>query len=218
MRTEKTNFSQKDGKRKFAQPMKKRKTPLTLFGGDGKLRKMKQLSWGITALVLVITAISVSNNRESDIDFLEDQLISVADYFEERDLKNEEVSQADVAWHLDHILKTINRLTDALVASDPKEYKASMNFQRILVHTTGFIPRGEAQSPASVRPPNVILLDSLYWQLERTKVNLDLIATLDENAHFAHPVFGSLDRDQTRRFIEIHTNHHLKIIRDILGE
>lgn len=179
---------------------------------------MKQVSWILSLFVILITMISIVNNREDDPNFLDGQLLEVERYFAEREKKNEAVSQANVAWHLDHTLKTINRIIENLVESNPEEYRSNFNVQRIVVHTSGVIPRGRAQSPQSVRPPDVVLLDSLQLQLTEARQNLSAIFSLDENAFFDHPVFDHLDRDQTRRFLEIHTNHHLKIIEDILGE
>lgn len=179
---------------------------------------MKRVSWVLSLLVIVITIISISNNREDDPNFLDGQLSEVEHYFAQRDILNEVVSQANVAWHLDHTLKTINNITENLNASNPEEYISKFNIQRIVVHTSGMIPRGAAQSPQNVRPPKVILLDSLHFQLAEARQNLDKINGLDEKAFFDHPVFDHLDRDQTRRFLEIHTNHHLKIIKDILEE
>ncbi|MEM1260017.1 MAG: DUF1569 domain-containing protein [Bacteroidota bacterium] len=179
---------------------------------------MKRVSWVLSLLVILITLISISNNRENDPDFLDKQLLEVEKYFAQRDIQNATVSQANVAWHLDHTLKTINRITENLRASNPEKYSSKFNMQRIVVHTSGIIPRGAAQSPKSVRPPDTILLDSLRLQLAQARQNLSTISSLDENAFFAHPVFDHLDRDQTRRFLEIHTNHHLKIIKDILGQ
>lgn len=179
---------------------------------------MKRVSWALSLLVILITLISISNNREDDPNFLDGQLLEVEGYFAQREILNEEVSKANVAWHLDHMLKTINRITENLVESNPEEYRSEFNIQRIVVHTSGIIPRGAAQSPKSVRPPDTILLDSLQLQLAEARQNLSTISSLDENAFFAHPVFDHLDRDQTRRFLEIHANHHLKIIHDILEE
>ncbi len=177
---------------------------------------MKRVSWALSLLVILITIISIVNNREDDPNFLDGQLLEVAHYFSQREIKNEAVSQANVAWHLDHTLKVINNITENLRASNPEEYRSKFNVQRIVVHTSGVIPRGVAQSPQSVRPPDTILLDSLQLQLAMARQNLSTISSLDKNAFFAHPVFDHLDRDQTRRFLEIHTNHHLKIIKDIL--
>ncbi len=180
--------------------------------------KMKKISWAVSILIIIVTVVSISNNRESDSDFLDSQLLEIEGYFDQRAIKNEAVSQAAIAWHLDHMLKTINRISENLLRSDPNAYIPKFNMQRIVVHTSGIIPRGAAQSPPSVRPPDVVLLDSLTVQLQKARQNLIDISGLDENAFFAHPVFDHLDRDQSRRFLEIHTNHHLKIIQDILGE
>ncbi len=179
---------------------------------------MKRVSWVLSFLVVGVTIISIRNNRQDDPHFLDGQLLEIENYFSQRDVENTAVSQANVAWHLDHTLKTINRISERLRASNPEEYHSQFNIQRIVVHTSGTIPRGRAQSPQSVRPPNVVQLDSLQLQLTEARQNLSAISSLDENAFFAHPVFDHLDRDQTRRFLEIHTNHHLKIIKDILGE
>jgi len=179
---------------------------------------MKKASWVISILIIVVTIISIRNNRESDLNFLDEQLLQIENYFDQKEARNIAVSEANVAWHLDHMLKTINIITENLAASNPDNYESKFNIQRIMVHTTGRIPRGVAQSPESVRPPSTILLDSLHLQLLKAKQNLARISELDEKAFFAHPVFDDLDRDQTRRFLEIHTNHHLKIIKDILEE
>ena len=179
---------------------------------------MKRVSWVLSLIVILMTIISIRNNRQENPNFLDAQLLEVEHFFAQRGAKNKDVSQADVAWHLDHTLKTINRIIENLVESNPDEYRSNFNVQRIVVHTSGIIPRGVAQSPQNVRPPDIVLLDSLQLQLEEARKNLDRITELEEKAFFVHPVFNHLDRDQTRRFLEIHTNHHLKIIRDILGE
>ena len=179
---------------------------------------MKRIVWGLIVLIIGITVISVINNREEREDFLDEELIALENYFGQREVQNVQVSQAAVSWHLDHTLKTINTVCTALQASNPQEYNSKFNFQRVLVHTLGNIPRGVAQSPASVRPPEVVHLDSLLLQLEEAKKRVQQISELEEQAYFEHPVFDHLDRDQTRRFLDVHTNHHLKIIRDILEE
>ena len=42
------------------------------------------------------------------------------------------------------------------------------------------------------------------------------IEAIDKRAYFIHHIFGSLNKEQTIRFLNIHTNHHLNIVEDIL--
>ncbi len=177
---------------------------------------MKKILLAIIAIIAVLLLCYTLNNRESDVDFLEGQLEQIGQHFDQRTVINQEVSSVTVAWHLDHMLKTINNVSQSLERSDPNTFESSFNIQQVVVHTTGIIPRGVAKSPKSVLPPDVILLDSLKLQLASARKNLSKIEGLDENAFYAHTVFDNLDRDQTRRFLEIHTNHHLKIIADII--
>lgn len=170
----------------------------------------------IIVLIMLFVTAAIVNNKEQDPNFLNDEIIRIEKYIQYSDVQNTNVSQVAVSWHLDHILKTINRITENLETSDPNAYESSFSVPRLMSNTFGFIPRGRAESPQSVRPPEVVKTEDIYNQLEEVRQNLQKIESLDENAFFEHPVFGNLNRDQTRRFLKVHTHHHLKIIRDIL--
>ncbi|MBT8308712.1 MAG: hypothetical protein KJO37_00005, partial [Bacteroidia bacterium] len=67
-----------------------------------------------------------------------------------------------------------------------------------------------------VLPNNDITTETLQSQLGEAKENLQSISSLDPQATFKHSYFGVLDLKQSIRFVEVHTNHHIKIIKDIL--
>mgnify|MGYP000070305931 CR=1 FL=1 len=171
----------------------------------------------LTIIIFLFIFIKVRMNQ-SNPEVLLPQLSEIETHIEVRDVKNIDVSKADIAWHLDHMLKTINRLTEALENSDPSAYKSSFNVPRIMSLTAGFIPRGRAESPQNVRPPEIILTDDILRQLLEVRKNIEKLQNLDDNANFNHPVFGMLNKSQTIRFLEVHTNHHLKIVADILEQ
>ncbi|WP_420320606.1 DUF1569 domain-containing protein [Flagellimonas sp.] len=133
-----------------------------------------------------------------------------------RDVLNPKVSKANVAWHLDHMLKTINVICKSLEVSNPEEYKSNFSLTRAIIYTLGDFPRGVAKAPRVVRPPEVINTEDLHRQLQMAKENLQAIQSLDAKAHFEHPYFSVLNKNQSIRFLKIHTGHHLKIVRDIV--
>ncbi|NER17007.1 DUF1569 domain-containing protein [Spongiivirga citrea] len=180
---------------------------------------IKRIIISITlVLVMLFVTAAIVNNKEQDPDFLNDEIITLEKYIQHRDVKNTNVSQVAVAWHLDHTLKTINRIAENLETSDPNLYESSFSVPRLMSNTFGFIPRGRAESPQNVRPPEIIKTEDIYNQIKEVKQNLEKIDSLDEKVFFEHPVFNNLNRDQTRRFLKVHTQHHLKIIRDILND
>lgn len=179
---------------------------------------MKKITLILGIIIIGLIALVQLKKRETSPDFLDKEFGEIEKLFAKRDFSNPEVSKANVAWHLDHMLKTINQVSKKLIDSDPDVFRPNFSPQRTFVHTSGIIPRGAAESPQNVRPPEVVLLDSLESQLKLAKINIKKIADLNEKANFQHPIFKQLDRDQTRRFIDVHTNHHLKIIRDILKD
>ena len=122
-----------------------------------------------------------------------------------------------VAWHLDHMLKVINRIHDALESSNQEDYSWSPHPLRLLVFNSGKMPRGRGKSPAVVLPPEVIETRDILDQLNEAKMKWKAIDQLPPGKWFDHYAFGQLDRDDAMRFIVIHTRHHLSIIRDILS-
>jgi hypothetical protein len=81
---------------------------------------------------------------------------------------------------------------------------------------TKTIPRGKAQAPKVVIPVEEITVDSLQESLKNTHQAITYLKDCEENQYFMHPFFGQLNKKQTIKFLAIHTEHHLKIIRDIL--
>nr|WP_299170965.1 DUF1569 domain-containing protein [uncultured Allomuricauda sp.] len=158
----------------------------------------------------------MAKNELYSASFLDEQFSQIEGFIPHRDSLNSKVSKVDVAWHLDHMLKTINVICKSLEVSNPEEYRSNFNFTRAVIYTLGDFPRGVAKSPRVVRPPDVIATEDLYRQLEMAKESLKAIQKLSTNAHFEHPYFNVLNKKQSIRFLKIHTGHHLKIVRDIV--
>jgi hypothetical protein len=129
---------------------------------------------------------------------------------------NPEISNGNVAWHIEHSLLTLEGITDFLIESNPDHYKWRFNFIRIVVLTMKKIPRGRAKSPEVVQPKGNINKDSLLTHLSLTRNKIKELDLLSKDKYFKHPFFGDLKRNQTINFLEIHTKHHLEIIEDII--
>jgi len=134
------------------------------------------------------------------------------------DVMNADVSQTDAGWHMEHSMLTINGITNSLIKSNPDLYKGKFKLIKLIVFTMGKIPRGKAKAPKVVQPSSAISKDSLMKHLEETRLKINELKTISNDKYFDHPVFGHLKLKDTIRFLEIHTNHHLKIVEDILKE
>ncbi|MFY9241810.1 MAG: DUF1569 domain-containing protein [Polaribacter sp.] len=133
-----------------------------------------------------------------------------------KEKENLKISKANVGWHLDHSLKVINSVYDALKISNPKDYKKEFVTLRLITFALGRFPRGRVKSPKRVLPPELILKEDLESQLELVIKNLDSLKQFNKNQYFTHPLFKHLNKKQTVKFLKLHTKHHLKIVKDIL--
>lgn len=148
---------------------------------------------------------------------LEQQLTELEQFIPLFERKNEKVSMVTIAWQIDHSLRVINSISIALAQSDPNQYKGKFNFWRILFLTLCFLPRGKGRAPKKVVPNTEITEDDLNRRLDLARENSIHLKQLPAHSYFPHPYFGDLKQSQAQKFIRIHTEHHLKIIRDILG-
>ncbi|NJW53359.1 DUF1569 domain-containing protein [Salinimicrobium oceani] len=132
--------------------------------------------------------------------------------------KAPEISKATVGWHLDHDLRVILAVISGLENSEPQAYKRSFSWKKKLVFLLNKIPRGKARAPRRVIPDGEISAEELEDKIKTTRKKLNSFQTLPENAFFEHPFFGHLRKEETPKFLVIHTEHHLKIVRDILKD
>jgi hypothetical protein len=78
---------------------------------------------------------------------------------------NQKVSEANVGWHIEHSLLTLNRITNFLISSNPNDYQWNFNFIRIVLMATKKIPRGKGKAPEVVLPKGNINQDSLLTHI-----------------------------------------------------
>jgi hypothetical protein len=129
---------------------------------------------------------------------------------------NMKVSNSTVGWQIDHCLLVINGIIGQIEISDPLKYQPKWTFPKFMVFTTGKIPRGKAKAPKVVIPTQVATQEELIAKLAAAKNNVLKLDSFSENQFFNHPYFKDLNVKQTKKFLTIHTKHHLKIIQDIL--
>jgi hypothetical protein len=128
---------------------------------------------------------------------------------------NPTVSQSTIGWQIDHSLLVINSVIDQLKNSNPDNYNWKFNKYRVLIQITNKIPRGKVRVPKSVKPIDIATLEELKAKLELAKKNIADMASLDAKSYFTHPFFGDLKLKSAIWFLKLHTDHHLKIIKDI---
>jgi hypothetical protein len=148
------------------------------------------------------------NNLTSLLNQLESHIVD----FEKT---NVAISQSSIGWHIDHSLMVINGIIDQLKKSNPEQYKWRLNWNRIFIQSINKIPRGKAKAPKVVQPLEPATAVLLISKLEIAKNSLVDLETLNANSYFTHPYFGNLNLKNTLWFLKLHTNHHLKIIKDI---
>ncbi|GAA0872177.1 hypothetical protein GCM10009117_13240 [Gangjinia marincola] len=170
----------------------------------------------VGGVFLLSSATSMESNKENSD--LELKLNEAASYIALRDTINLEVSEAPVAWHMDHIYLMVNQLHKALQYSDESNYQGDSNTTRDYVFTSYTLPRGKVTAPESVSPKGTITINTLQTHFDEAIATVEKLPTLAEKKHFNHPILGTMNRDETIKFLTIHTEHHLKIIRDILKE
>jgi hypothetical protein len=141
------------------------------------------------------------------------EMQDLSDRWEER---NPAISAESVGWHLLHNLSVINGIVAKLAVSNPAEYAPKHTYFKYYVLLFKIIPRGKVRAPKVVVPEN-ISKEELDAALDRASLSVLNLLNQSPKQFFPHPILGDLSTKLTARFLWIHTEHHLKIVREILN-
>lgn len=145
-----------------------------------------------------------------------DHIKALQNYIPHYKIENSNISNASVGWQIHHSLLVIESVCKALQKSIPADFKSLFSIYKLLIFTFGKIPRGKRKAPKRVIPLQESNATALN-ELATTCINLVTdVNELAKNHFFTHPALGNLQVNNAIKFLEIHTNHHLKIIKDIL--
>ena len=131
-------------------------------------------------------------------------------------ITNTTISQASVGWHIEHILLVIDKVIENLEKSNPADYKSKFSFWKFVIFITKKIPRGKVKAPKHVQPINYLTPEAMIQHVQLTHESINKLSLLQPNNYFDHPIFGKLNVKETTPFLNIHTQHHLNIINDII--
>jgi hypothetical protein len=129
---------------------------------------------------------------------------------------NPAVSSASVGWHIAHTTLAAKQIIEQLEKSDPANYKWKFSTPRFFVFLMNKIPRGKGKAPKSVQVEEGFTIDILNSYIAIVQDKVKILDTMDAKKNFLHPYFGMLNLKATIKTLLIHTNHHIKIIDDII--
>lgn len=147
---------------------------------------------------------------------LDAYLEELASYIPSMEKRNEGISASTVGWQIEHSLMTIRFVVKGFLASDPSQFASKFNLTKTLILWTGKMPRGKARAPKYVLPDE-FSEESLTKHILKTNETLAQVENAHPKQFVEHPYFGKINKKETMRFLEIHTLHHIKIIRDIIA-
>ena len=137
-------------------------------------------------------------------------------YISDYEKENTKISQATVGWHIEHSLMTIEKISKAVIKSDPTKYKWSFNLTQYVILVLKRMPRGKVKAPSVVEPIAQTTKEILMDKIGQTRELIENLNTLESDKFFTHPYLGDLKLKQAILCMGIHTQHHLNIIRDIV--
>ena len=129
---------------------------------------------------------------------------------------NQAVSEGNVGWHIVHSCLVINSVCGAVLKSDASKFIKKFSIKAFLVLLLNSFPRGKAKAPSFTLPSEELNPASILKSIQAARATIETLAKAGKNQYFTHPIFGDLNTGQTFKFLGVHTNHHLKIIKDIL--
>lgn len=131
------------------------------------------------------------------------------------DVINTAISKSGIYWHIDHCLRVIIGVSMGIQRSKEENYRWKFNVKRLVTLLTGYFPRGKVKAPDRVVNKEEITVEGIQKLIKSAKTHLKAFPSLMPHQYYDHHILGMLKKSTTKRFLRIHTNHHIKIINDI---
>lgn len=140
--------------------------------------------------------------------------------------RRDDVSGWSVAQHLHHVARSAAMMLVAVerlaAGSPPAAEGGRVSVVGRAVLLSGRMPRGKGRAPERTRPPDEPDRDAVEASVASSRVVFDRIGAVLPDAagsrfKVAHPYFGPLDAHQWLRVATIHSDHHFRIIDEILA-
>lgn len=176
---------------------------------------LSTISFKSILVLLFVSLISSANIIAQELD-LDEEFSELETCISEMEELDTTVSKAPVKWHLLHALQVINGVYEQANGSSPADYSSKTNVKWRYVSVFGKIPRGKVKAPNAVNPSFDIDENEIRTELEKAKKSLSKWSSLEENNFYTHAVLLDLNKRKLKKFLTIHTQHHLKIVSDIL--
>jgi hypothetical protein len=158
--------------------------------------------------------------KHRDLERLEEVLAEVTAILAEDEAalaaSRAEISGWSIAEQLDHVMK-VNSSVLTRIAEKPLPLEKPINMVGRVILAIGWIPRGKGRSPKSLRGA-VASRNDLISATARLRSQIDALSTeliARRDPVVPHPFFGGLTAAQALRFMVVHSEHHMKIVRDI---
>jgi hypothetical protein len=111
----------------------------------------------------------------------------------------------------------IDSVCGAVCKSDATKFIKKFSFKAFLVLLVNSFPRGKAKAPSFTMPSEELSPASVLQSIQTSRKSIEALSKAGKNQYFTHPIFGDLNTADTFKLLAVHTNHHLKIIKDILN-
>jgi len=147
---------------------------------------------------------------------IQNQLRKIESLVPEINKENLQISKASVGWHLEHSLLILNGSLKGLTMTNPENYRPKFSIKKFVFLNFGLIPKGKIKSPKQFIPLETPTKESIEKLLNLAKERLETVKNLPSKSYITHPFLGDFDKITTLKFLVLHTNHHLKIVDDIL--
>lgn len=146
---------------------------------------------------------------------LSEQISEMRGYLEHQPFITSDVSEWSVMQQIEHVCLVSNGLFFSLNRSKGDK-SADKSLKKMAFFKARFIPRGAVKAPDFVAPNPDSTPQSVSKLLDNFEAGISEVEKAPENKTSKHPLLGLLSPQETLDFVSIHTEHHLKIVREIL--